>query len=260
MALSGHHVTFADEISAALDSTALSEGYGRKLLRKLGPSFLEIARTDIFSKLAQGKLPIETIRASLTYIFPFIQTFPTYLQLTLAKVPSQPEKEARAARAWIAGNVALEKHHTSWFKDWATGFGVARGTLESDIQVPVEVAALDQYLHHISHGGSFVESIAAVNLAVEGATGLWARSALDGIRGYSDRTGVRLTKRSLRWLNAHASYDDRHAIEAIQIIESFARTRMDQERAEQAALQSLRHYLKAAESCMASAGNFGVAV
>lgn len=245
-------MTFADEITKATSVTLVTDTsfFGSKLLRELAPSFMNVINTKFFTLMATGTLPTSTLRSGLISIFPLIQGFSTCMERTLTKVPNEPKCYADTARAWLSRNIRLERYHAKWFRDWAIGFGVLPNVLEGEINVPRGIAALDEFLVDVSQNGSFVEALAAVNFAVEGATGLWARRVLGGIQKYSDQADVRLTKKTLLWLTAHASLDDRHPIEALQIIENFATTSTDQERVKWAASQSLRHYVMAAETCM----------
>ena len=61
--------------------------------------------------------------------------------------------------------------------------------------------------------------MAATNYAIEGATGEWAQLVCSSDR-YAGSLPEEKRKTGMRWLRAHARYDDSHPWEALEIIAS----------------------------------------
>src|SRR5438552_2599082 len=76
--------------------------------------------------------------------------------------------------------------------------------------------ALRHYLFHVVSTGSAAEAVAANNYAVEGATGVWTKIVSSLSVATAKRLGIEVDERALRWLTAHADYDDRHPVEALE--------------------------------------------
>jgi pyrroloquinoline quinone (PQQ) biosynthesis protein C len=53
----------------------------------------------------------------------------------------------------------------------------------------------------------------------------------------------------LEWVSAHASYDDKHPDEALEIIKAFATTKEEQEKVKQATKRALEYYALALDAC-----------
>ena len=60
--------------------------------------------------------------------------------------------------------------------------------------------------------------------------------------------GVKITRKSLAWLNAHARYDDHHPDEALEIIKAFATTEEEQQKSIRAVKNGMSYYAMAAKA------------
>ena len=203
----------------------------------------------IFLAAAAGALPVARIQRTLVHFHPLIENFPKYMALSLAKVPAGDGGWDRAARQWLIANLNVERAHSDWWKQWAVGFGVPVGVFEAEIRPPAKVDALGNYLWRVSYQGSLAEGMSATNWAVEGPTGQWTKTVKDGLRSYADRTGVQIDERTLRWIDRHADYDDRHPHEALEIVKAFATTAEEQERVKHAAVRAMEYYALALDAC-----------
>jgi len=65
--------------------------------------------------------------------------------------------------------------------------------------------------------------MAATNYAIEGVTGEWAQLVCSA-NVYADSLPPERRKTGMRWLRAHARYDDSHPWEALEIIASMLGT------------------------------------
>ena len=215
----------------------------------IDPYYNSIVNGLLFSELAAGTLSIERIRGGLLNFYPLIKNFPEYMALTLAKVPVENNPPNNMARDWLIENISIERRHQTWFRQWAVDFGVPRKALSKPIVPPPEMDAVNNYLWRVAGHGSLVEGISAVNYAIEGPSGQWTKLVARKIRAYEKQPGVTLRNGTLTWINAHASYDDRHPDEALELIKAFAKTKQEQEMVKLAAQRSMEYYAMAADAC-----------
>ena len=83
--------------------------------------------------------------------------------------------------------------------------------------VPVESQALNHWCWHTCERDSLATSMAATNLAIEGATGEWSAMVCEsGV--YEQSLAPEVRKKGMRWLKMHAHYDDTHPWEALEIV------------------------------------------
>lgn len=220
------------------------------LSAELDTLFEAIAARPLFVGMADGTLPVRTLRYGLINFYPLIYNFPKYMAATLRRLPDQPSRDVEHARSWIIRNINIERLHAGWFRHWAVGFGADPGVFRKAIVPPPEMDAINHYLWHVSSEATFCEGVAAVNLAVEGLTGIWTKRVAKGIRKYARYPDVTLNKRTLMWLTAHASYDDGHPEEARAIVNAFATSAEARVKAIAAARRSLEYYAMAADACV----------
>jgi len=211
------------------------------MLRFLEPYQDRITGHRVFDQIRTGELSLENLNTGLVYFYPLVESFPKFMALTLSRVPPGDSKINRTVREWLIGNMNIERRHTRWWKDWALDFGVPANALDDEITLPAEIDSLNNYLWRVSTYGSLPEAIGAVNFAIEGPTGVWARAIKPALRRYKS-LGAKVTKRTVRWVERHASYDDRHPVEALQIIRTHASTVEQEERVIRATQRSLEYY------------------
>lgn len=149
-------------------------------------------------------------------IWPVIERFPAYMAQSLLKTRYGRSAGDDLARRWLVRNIRVEQNHAEYWLHWAEGAGVPReevlrGTLPPGSQV------LADWCEDVSGSGSLAASVAAVNYAIEGATGEWARILYDS-ESYAAQFPAQTRKGSLRWLQLHAAYDDKHPWEALEIV------------------------------------------
>jgi len=207
-----------------------------------------IVKHVYFSELGQGELSLERARKGLIDFYPLVENFPKYMALNLAKTQSRSDEAHRAAKFWLLQNMRVEQKHADWWCDWAECIGLSREELDRSYPSPL-MDAINHYLWHINTSGSLVEGIAATNLAVEWATGEWSNRILKGVKLYSERGLAKFSSRTMSWLDAHASYDDEHPYEAMELIKMLARTSDEQDSAFRAAKRAMEYYEIALDDC-----------
>jgi pyrroloquinoline quinone (PQQ) biosynthesis protein C len=153
-------------------------------------------------------------RAFILEHFCIVENFPKYMGLELAKTTYGLTPKDYLARAWLIGNIRVEARHAEWYIDWGTGHGLTREELFAHRPAPA-AGALDSWLWSVAHRGTLAESIGAINYAVEGTTGEWCRKILPAFRGAYPGDKV-----TLAWLAGHAEYDDKHPVQAFEIIKN----------------------------------------
>ena len=220
-----------------------------ELRRDLEPSIRAIVEGPLFAEMAAGTLSLSRFRGALLYFYPLVEDFPKYMALSLTKVPPGDGERNRLARDWLLENMNIERRHAVWYRNWAVDFGVEPSSIAGQVMPPAAMDAVNNYLWRIVSGGSLSEALAAVNLGIEGPTGVWTERVEEGIRAYAEQPGIVFRSGTLTWLKAHAAYDDTHPDEAIELIKRFAVTAEEQEAAKRAAERSMAYYAMAADAC-----------
>lgn len=225
-------------------------GWSRRFWDELIPLKDRVAEHPLFTEMAAGVLSPARFRRALLNFYPLVENFPKYMALNLAKVRrGVPGHEP--AKLWLIDNIKVEQRHVYWYQDWAAGFGIALPELD-DVQPAPAMDAVNNYLWQVGERGSLEEGIAATNLAIEWATGEWTRHVAKSMAAYGEAGIAEINRHTMAWLRAHATYDDAHPYEAMELIKRIAVTDAAQQRALNAARRGLEYYLLALEDCYAS--------
>lgn len=241
--------------AAALSSKAIeSHKAGRKrrftpnppwvdeLNAELVPYRQAILGCSLLEDAERGTLSLKQLCAWLTQMYPFIETFPRWIAMNLARTP-EPH-----LRAFFIDNVRAEKRHAELWIDLANGFGVPTEELFSVEPIP-EVDALTNWLWAINSKGSLPEGVAATNYAIEGIAQDISKKMLKGMPKYQGRKGTHIEKRTYWWLEEHAKYDDKHPLEALEVIKIHAPTPELQKKTSWAAKRSLEYMRMLYDAC-----------
>lgn len=219
------------------------------LLKFLAPYKARVVKNKLFKDIQKQKLTLGQVRGGLINFYPLIESFPQYMALNLAKVPSGDNLQNSKTRYWLITNINQERIHTRWWKQWARGFGIPSEVIETKICPPAEMDCINHYLWSICTRGSIAEGIAAANFAVEGPTGEWAKIVSPSMREFCRSHRVKSLNKTLEWLQAHADHDDKHPAQALEIIKAYATSADEQEKVRQAARLSLEYYAMALDAC-----------
>lgn len=191
-------------------------GWAEGFWQSLVPAKQAIVDHPLFRGMGEGTLDVATFRHALLNFYPLVENFPKYMALNLAKVRlAEPGHEA--AKNWLIDNIKIEQRHAYWYEDWAQGFGIERQTLV-EVVPPPAMNAINEYLWEVGHNGALEEGIAATNIAIEWATGEWSQYVVQGMRHYQSRGEMAPSRRTMAWLKAHATYDDLHPYEAMELV------------------------------------------
>lgn len=169
----------------------------------------------IFRQMRDAVLPPYAVANFLIRVWPVIEQFPQYMGRNLAKLQyGRPGHDL--ARVFLTRNVRVEQNHADYWMAWAEASGIpGEALLRSSGAAPAAVLA--HWCWYICDRGSLAEAIAATNYAVEGATGEWAQLVCSSDR-YAGSLPEEKRKSGMRWLRAHARYDDSHPWEALEIV------------------------------------------
>lgn len=223
------------------------DGWAQLFWEALVPLKDKVVHHPVFAEMGRGELSPERWRRALLNFYPLVENFPKYMGLNLAKVrrgvPGHEE-----AKLWLIDNIKVEQRHAYWYQDWANGFGISLAELDAARPSPA-MDAVNHYLWDMGRSASLEEGIAATNLAIEWATGEWSQHVVKGMQAYAEAGVADINRHTMAWLRAHASYDDEHPHEAMELVKRIARTPEQQQRALQAAQRGLEYYILALEDC-----------
>ena len=189
------------------------------------------------------------MRRGLLGFYGMIEIFPRLMSTILARIDPHERAGAAEARDWFIRNISLEERHREWWIDT----GGALGLSERDFGRYRASAAMEahrHYLYYVVHAGSIGEAVAAVNYAVEGATGIWTRQLRTSARARFQTLGIEFTPQTLRWFDVHAEYDDKHPMEALEIVKLYCPDEPSMTRAADAAARSLEFYAMALDDAL----------
>lgn len=224
------------------------DAWAQRFWDELVPLKDRVARHPLFLEMGDGTLNLERFRKALLNFYPLVENFPKYMALNLAKVRPGIFPGHEDAKNWMIDNIKVEQRHAYWYQDWAKGFGIAAEQLDR-VRPPAAMDAVNNYLWCVDTYGSLAEGIAATNLAIEWATGEWTVKVVSGMQAYAERGEAEITRHTMAWLRAHASYDDAHPHEAMELVKRLVVTPEDQEKAFFAAQRGLEYYVLALDDC-----------
>ena len=175
-----------------------------------------VAQHEAWYRFSDGTIPKAQHHALLIGFWPLIERFPQFLALNLLKCSYGMNSALNKARGWLIKNLRIEQRHAELYRDWAIGAGVSTQQLYAAERSPAATAITD-WCWHVCQSGGLAEAMAATNFAIEGVTGDWTQLVWES-PAYHDLFAESERRKSLRWIQAHAAYDDAHPVEALDII------------------------------------------
>ncbi|MGH7207556.1 MAG: iron-containing redox enzyme family protein [Nitrospiraceae bacterium] len=212
------------------------------LKRQIEPYRKAILECRLVQQASAGTLSLPQMRAWIIQLYPFIETFPKWIALNIAKTRDS------VSRGYMIDNVRMEKRHAEMWVYMAQGFGINPEELNTVEPLP-EVDSLTHWLWSINTQGTLAEAVGATNYAIEGVTHDIAKLMLKGFPYYNGVEEVHLDKKSYWWAEAHARYDDLHPIQALEIMKLYTTTKDLEEKVTFATRRSLEYLLMAAQAC-----------
>ncbi len=175
-----------------------------------------VANHEAWHLFSDGTVQPEQHHALLIGFWPLIEKFPHFLALSLLKCSYGRDPVVNTARSWLTRNIRVEQKHAEWYKDWAQSAGVPLDRLY-DGPRPAAATAITDWCWYVCESGELAEAMAATNYAVEGVTGEWTR-VIAASEKYKELFTESERRKAMRWIHAHATYDDSHPVEALGII------------------------------------------
>ena len=226
------------------EPTKLSE----RFLAAQREPFKAVAEHTFFTHFAKEGTPAQ-IRKALLGFYPLIDSFPRWMATVLERIDPRERPRAGEARDWYRRNITIEKRHRRWWIDCGAPVGLTKR--DYAVHRPTAMMEAQQhYLYRVVHEGTVAEAAAALNYAVEGATGEWTRRMRDAARTRYGTLKLDFDDRALRWVDVHASYDDTHPAEALEVVKIFATDEASMARAADAAVRSLEYYEMALDDAL----------
>ncbi len=170
---------------------------------------------ELWNEMCTGRDPEITPRF-VVGAWPAIERFPCYMARSLLKTRYGRSEGEDLARRWLVRNIRVEQNHAEYWLHWAEGAGVPRETVLHGT-LPAGTQALANWCEEVSSNDTLAASLAAVNYAVEGATGEWSRILYES-ESFAAQYPAQNRRGSLRWLQLHAAYDDMHPWEALELV------------------------------------------
>ncbi len=180
------------------------------------PAKQRVVRHELFAMMKEACLPSLATYKFFVGGWPVIEQFPQYMAVNLCKVKYGRSHAENMARKYLMKNIRVEQNHADHWVEWAMACGVTHQDLFG-ANVAVESQALNHWCWHSCERDSLATSMAATNLAIEGATGEWSTLICSSDR-YEHSFPDDQRKKATRWLKLHAGYDDTHPWEALEII------------------------------------------
>ncbi|EKF74873.1 coenzyme pqq synthesis protein C [Alcanivorax hongdengensis A-11-3] len=237
----------AAQYKKALELTEHSP-WAQQFWDDLVPLKNQVVEHPVFVEMAEGSLSQPRFRCALLNFYPLVENFPKYMALNLAKTRPGRQPGHEEAKNWLIENIKIEQRHAYWYQDWAMGFDISLEEL-NHVSPPAAMDAVNNYLWSMGHQASLEEGIAATNLAIEWATGEWSQSVVKGMESYQERGIATINRHSMAWLRAHASYDDEHPHEAMELVKRLAVDDERRDKAFKAAKRGLEYYIVALDHC-----------
>lgn len=190
--------------------------WAQDMMHAAEPARLKVVSHELFAMMKEAALPPAAVYRFFVGGWPVIEQFPQYMAVNLCKVKYDRSRAENMARRYLMKNIRVEQNHADHWVEWAEASGVSRQDLLHG-RVPVESQALNHWCWHTCERDSLATSMAATNLAIEGATGEWSASVCAS-DVYEHSLAPALRKKGMRWLKMHAHYDDTHPWEALEIV------------------------------------------
>lgn len=175
-----------------------------------------VANHEAWQRFSDGTIPEKQHHALLTGFWPLIERFPQYLALNLLKCSYGSDAPLKQARGWLIKNLRIEQRHAEMYRDWAVAAGVPEHAL-FHCSRPAAATAITDWCWHVCEADGLAEGMAATNFAIEGVTGEWTQMVWES-PDYKLFFPEPQRKKAMRWIQAHAAYDDAHPVEALDII------------------------------------------
>ncbi|HJR12750.1 MAG TPA: iron-containing redox enzyme family protein [Rhodanobacteraceae bacterium] len=204
------------ELSGPLTELSSYPQWTQDMVAECDPVKKSFVGHELWDLIRDGKASHDCMVKFMVGIWPVIEGFPGFMARSLLKTRYGRSEGDNLARRWLVRNIRVEQNHAEYWLNWSEGHNVSRRQLIDGV-LPPGTRILADWCEEISTRGALAPSIAAVNYAIEGATGEWSQ-ILYASEGYAARFPESTRRGTMRWLQLHAAYDDTHPWEALEIV------------------------------------------
>lgn len=201
-------------------TTALESGRYPQWLVEMVTDTSETARAvtqhEAWFRFNDGTISQKEHHTMLTELWPLFERFPKFLALNLLKCDYGSDSVMNAIQDWLIRNLRTEQWYSGMFRDWAVSAGMTEETLFNGKRSE-NAKALSDWCWRVSETEGLAEALAVVVFAIQGVTCHWAR-VLSESGAYQSLFEESERKQALRWIQAHAAYDDHQLLEALEMI------------------------------------------
>jgi pyrroloquinoline quinone (PQQ) biosynthesis protein C len=176
----------------------------------------KLLKHELWELMRTAKLDTRSTRNFLIGGWPVIDQFPLYMSMSLLKAPYGQSRGQDMARRWLIRNIRVEQNHAMYWMNWAMACGIKRKEVIS-VNVAPAITCLSHWCWRVCERENLAAAMAATNYAIEGASGEWA-SFIVSTPDYEESFPKEERRKAMHWLKAHATYDDDHPWEALEII------------------------------------------
>ncbi|BAX57267.1 MULTISPECIES: TenA family transcriptional regulator [Burkholderia cepacia complex] len=222
----------------------------REMVGATGELRERVRAHPVFADMSGGRLKASQLRTFFVTGWAVVSQFPEYMAMNLLKTAAFRSRGEEKARRYLIRNIRVEQNHVDHWINWAAESGVSAEMLLQGA-APLAGFSLSHWCWKSSNTDTLAASIAATNYAIEGVTGEW--SAALCATPYELQFDPAVRRRAMRWLTLHASYDDRHPWEALEIVATLLGQSPPAERVrevEESVRKSLSFFLTSLDCCM----------
>ncbi|GJL56102.1 MAG: hypothetical protein NPIRA02_32340 [Nitrospirales bacterium] len=213
-----------------------------------------VAKHEAWFRFSDGTIPQAKHQALLMGLWPLIERFPQFLALNLLKCSYGEQPGLNTIRGWLINNLRIEQRHVELYEDWAQCAGIPRKKLFND-QRPTAAIAVTDWCWHVCQVDGLAEAMAATNFAIEGVTQEWTQLVWES-PNYKLFFAEGQRKKAMKWIQAHAAYDETHPVDALDLIYNLLGDTPEESRVQRvkhAIQKSYDLYLLALDAGMATA-------
>ncbi|WP_454063786.1 TenA family transcriptional regulator [Candidatus Nitrospira salsa] len=213
-----------------------------------------VAKHEAWFRFSDGTIPQIQHQALLVGFWPLIERFPQFLALNLLKCSYGEQPGLNTARGWLINNLRIEQRHVEMYEDWAQCAGIPRKQLFNAQRSKAAIAVTD-WCWHVCQDDGLAEAMAATSYAIEGVTAEWTKMVWES-PSYKLFFAEGQRKKAMKWIQAHAAYDETHPVDALDLIYNLLGDTPDESRVQRvkhAIQKSYDLYLLGLDTGMAAA-------
>lgn len=203
-------------------------------------------RDPMFNDIRAGRMSREGIKLWTLQATLVVRQFTRFISAIYANCPHRDAQALLAENLWEEhGRGDDERDHYSLVRRMARSLGATDEEIGLAQPLPETIDYIN-YCFEITRNGSFVEGMTAIGLGIE-----YYMPVFFGVMADSLRKNYGLAFEDVEYLSVHVEDDEAHARRSLEMIEKYADTDDERERAKQALREMLSVKRRFAESLYA---------